>query len=96
MQPDTQILRNIAVSETGDLITADARKPAPEFRDFIRALATPAPYGCIADHNARRRIDIASTMCGKAIDYSAPHWVGFDGDLSLAPVTRISAHRVAA
>jgi hypothetical protein len=38
--------RNLKISrsEHGVLITADSRKPAPEFAELLKSLATPDPY----------------------------------------------------
>lgn len=36
--------RNLKVSRSGNLISADASKPAPEFAELLKSLATPDPY----------------------------------------------------
>lgn len=104
--------RNLTISETSDgfLITADARRPAPEFASLIHALANPCPYGGSTDAAYRRAIDTINAGFGKRrgfVPVDAPHWQGHETEAhrlikcfspcdGLAPVTRISNTMVGA
>jgi hypothetical protein len=43
---------------SGFLITADATKPAPEFRSLLRSLANPAPYRPDDDDRYKDAVDL--------------------------------------
>ena len=63
----TTPLPNIKLSADGSLVTADAKRPAPEFGAMLHRLAHPCPYGNSTDPKYRAAVDRIAAAFGKSL-----------------------------
>ena len=58
---------NLRVTDRADgfLVTADSRRPAPEFASLLHRLAHPCPYGGSTDPDYRAAVDRIDAAFGK-------------------------------
>ena len=63
----TTPLPNIKLSADGSFVTADAKRPAPEFGAMLHRLAHPDIYGGSTDPKYRAAVDRINAAFGKSL-----------------------------